>query len=98
MRAVADVAQHPRLGPLPIPAEAGRLLTGLNPGLLRSAFAGQGNAILLGVGLHPAEHRVLTLNDRRFRRDQARDLAARSDRPAGLGEGAPDLPGDSDTA
>ena len=74
MRAVVDVARHPRLGPLPIPAEAGRLLTGLNPGLLRSAFAGQGNAILLAVGLHPAEHRVLTLNDRRFRRDQARDL------------------------
>ena len=74
MTAVADIAQRPRFGPLPIPAEAGRLLTGLNPGLLRSAFAGQGNAILLGQGLHPAEHRVLTLNDARFRREQARTL------------------------
>ena len=74
MVAVADVAQPPRLGPIPIPAEAGRLLTGLNPGLLRSAFAGQGNAILLAAGLHPAEHRVLTLNDGRFRRERARTL------------------------
>jgi endonuclease/exonuclease/phosphatase family metal-dependent hydrolase len=46
MTGLADVAQRPMLGPLPSHAELGRRLTELNPGLLRSAFSGQGNAIL----------------------------------------------------
>jgi endonuclease/exonuclease/phosphatase family metal-dependent hydrolase len=46
MTAVADLAQRPLLGPLPSNAELGRRLTALNPGLLRSAFSGQGNALL----------------------------------------------------
>ena len=74
MTAVADLAQRPRLGPLPIPAELGRRLTALDPGLLRSAFAGQGNAILLGAGLRATTHDVLTLNPPEFRRAEARRL------------------------
>ncbi len=74
MTAVTDVAQRPRLGPLPIPAELGRRLTALDPGLLRSAFAGQGNAVLLGEGLRVATHDVLTLNPPGFRRSAARRL------------------------
>lgn len=81
MIAVADVAQRPRLGPLPITAELGRVLTEIRPGLLRSAFSGQGNAILLDRRLRPAAHEVLTLNSRGFRREQAPrlglDLVAR---------------------
>ena len=74
MTAVADVAQRPRLGPLPIPAQLGRRLTALDPGLLRSAFAGQGNATLLGAGLRATAHDVLTLNPPEFRRAEARRL------------------------
>jgi endonuclease/exonuclease/phosphatase family metal-dependent hydrolase len=46
MAVVGDVAQRPMLGPLPSTAEVGRRLTALNPGLLRSAFSGQANALL----------------------------------------------------
>ena len=74
LTAVADVAQPARIDPLPIPAELGRVLTALHPGLLRSAFAGQGNAILLGPGLSAVAHEVLTLNPPSFRREQARAL------------------------
>lgn len=81
MHAVADVAQPPRAGPVPIPTEVGRRLTALAPGLLRSAFAGQGNAILLGGGLRPVARDLLVLNPPDFRREQARrlglDLVAR---------------------
>jgi endonuclease/exonuclease/phosphatase family metal-dependent hydrolase len=51
MTAVADLAQRPMLGPLPSHPELGRRLTELNPGLLRSAFSGQGNAILTTLEL-----------------------------------------------
>jgi hypothetical protein len=74
LTAIGDVAQRPRIGPLPIPAELGRVLTALHPGLLRSAFAGQGNAILLEPSLSPVSHDVLTLNPPSFRREQARRL------------------------
>lgn len=69
-----DVAARPVLGPLPIPAVVGRALTALDHGLLRSAFAGQGNAVQLSPRLRPLEHRVLVLNDRAFRAEQARRL------------------------
>jgi endonuclease/exonuclease/phosphatase family metal-dependent hydrolase len=69
---VGDVAARPTLGPLPIPAVAGRALTAPNHGLLRSAFAGQGNAVRLSSRLRLLEHRVLVLNDRAFRAEQAR--------------------------
>jgi len=71
---VADVAARPRLGPVPLPAGLGRRLTDLHHGLLRSAFSGQGNAILLRPPLGLLERRVLVLNPGSFRREQAREL------------------------
>jgi len=72
--AVSDVAQRPRFGPLPWPTELGRLITELHHGLLRSAFTGQGNAILLDPELPVLEHRHVVLNPFSFRRTQARRL------------------------
>jgi endonuclease/exonuclease/phosphatase family metal-dependent hydrolase len=81
MRAVGAVAARPTLGPLPSTAEIGRVVTSLNHGLLRSAFAGQANAVLVGDGLRIRDEEWIVLNPRRFRRAQARwlglDLAAR---------------------
>jgi len=74
MTAVTDVAQRPMLGPVRSSAELGRRLTGLNHGLLRSAFTGQANAILLRPELRVLEHRHVVLNPRSFRRAQARLL------------------------
>ena len=74
MTAIADLAQSPRLGPVPINAELGRALTSLNPAVLRSAFSGQGNAILVAQALRPAAHAVLALNPADFRRAQGRQL------------------------
>jgi endonuclease/exonuclease/phosphatase family metal-dependent hydrolase len=71
---VGDVAAQPVLGPLPIPRRLGRALTSLNHGLLRSAFAGQGNAMQIASRLRVADHKVLTLNSRRFRDAKAREL------------------------
>jgi endonuclease/exonuclease/phosphatase family metal-dependent hydrolase len=42
--------------------------------MLRSAFAGQGNAILLGEGLRATTRDVLTLNPAEFRRAEAQRL------------------------
>ena len=69
MTAVGDVAARPKL-----PRELGRRITDLNHGLFRSAFTGQGNALLLGPALSVAEHRTLVLNTRGYRRSQARRL------------------------
>lgn len=74
MQALVDVAARPSIGPLPIPAELGRRLTDLHHGLLRSAFSGQANAVLLAPSLRPLERRTLVLNSRRFRAEQARRL------------------------
>jgi endonuclease/exonuclease/phosphatase family metal-dependent hydrolase len=68
MTSVGDVAQRTRLGLIPAPAEVGRVVTEVNHGLLRSAFSGQANAILLGADLAPVEHRSLRLNPWSFRR------------------------------
>ena len=70
-----DVAQQPRLGPLPITAEIGRRITRVNHGLLRSAFAGQGNGMLVSPRYRVLSHDVLTLNTRRFRAMQTRALS-----------------------
>jgi endonuclease/exonuclease/phosphatase family metal-dependent hydrolase len=70
-----DLAARPRIGPLPIPAELGRRFTGLNHGLLRSAFSGQGNAMQVSPRLRVLAHETLTLNPRRFRTAQARAFA-----------------------
>jgi endonuclease/exonuclease/phosphatase family metal-dependent hydrolase len=69
-----DVAARPSFGPLPLTADAGRRLTSLHHGLLRSAFSGQGNAIQLAPGLELLAHDALVLNPRRFRDAQARAL------------------------
>jgi endonuclease/exonuclease/phosphatase family metal-dependent hydrolase len=74
MGAVGAVAAPPRLGPLRWPAGLGRIVTGLDHGLLRSAFTGQANGVLVA-----SRHRVLAadtvvLNPARFRRGQARWL------------------------
>jgi len=71
MEAFGDVAAPPRIGPFPSTADVGRALTSINPGLVRSAFAGQGNAILLSERLSPLSHDVLALNARSFRHAQA---------------------------
>ncbi len=68
------VAARPAFGPLPITAEIGRRLTEPNHGRLRSAFAGQGNAIHVSPRLRVLSHHVLTLNSRRFRFAQSRAL------------------------
>jgi endonuclease/exonuclease/phosphatase family metal-dependent hydrolase len=74
MAAVADVARRPMFGPVPISAALGRRLTSLRPGTFRSAFTGQGNAILLGEGLRVVAHGVVALNPGDVRRRQARLL------------------------
>ena len=48
------------LGPLPIPTRLGRALTAPHHGIIRSAFAGQGNAILLAPGLTAHTHETRT--------------------------------------
>lgn len=69
-----DVAARPSLGPLPITTGLGRRVTDLHHGILRSAFAGQGNAIQVSPRLTVLSHFVLTLNTRRFRDRTAREL------------------------
>ncbi len=71
---IGDLAARPVVGPVPITARVGRTLTDLNHGVLRSAFSGQGNALQLAPHLRVLDHRVLTLNPRRFRRAQSRLL------------------------
>ena len=74
MTAHGDVAQPARFGPLPIPAELGRELSALHNGLLRSAFSGQANAILLSPDAQVLGHERLVLNSGEFRDKEARRL------------------------
>ena len=60
MRARWVVTRRPWL-----PAWLGGAITRLNNGLLRSAIAGQANAILLASGLEPLEHSTLRIDERR---------------------------------
>jgi endonuclease/exonuclease/phosphatase family metal-dependent hydrolase len=69
MMPFAAVASRAALG-----ASLGGTLTALNPGLLRSAVSGQGNAVLLDRSFEPFDYHELVLNPRRFRRDVARRL------------------------
>jgi endonuclease/exonuclease/phosphatase family metal-dependent hydrolase len=75
MQACGDLAQPPRIGPLPIPAELGREVTALHSGLLRSAVAGQAIAILLHPKAEVLERDRLVLNNRDFREAQSRWLS-----------------------
>lgn len=74
MQVFAVVAQPPRLGPLPSHADLGRVLTSVHHGLLRSAFDGQANAVLVARGLRVLRHETLVLNPLGFRCAQARWL------------------------
>jgi Endonuclease/Exonuclease/phosphatase family len=69
-----DVAARPRIGPIPISPGLGHRLTRPNQGLFRSAFSGQGNAVLLGSSLRLLSRSVSTLNARRFREARAKAL------------------------
>lgn len=66
---VGDVASRPPFGVV-----AGRVLTAPHHGLIRSAFAGQGNALWISPLLRVLEHHALALNPRRFRAREARTL------------------------
>jgi endonuclease/exonuclease/phosphatase family metal-dependent hydrolase len=68
--AIPALAARPMLGPIPSTAEVGRVLTSLNNGVLRSAFSGQGNAILVAPHLRVLDQHTLVLNPRRFRHAQ----------------------------
>jgi hypothetical protein len=70
MRAFGAVAARPKLGS----ARLGGAITELNHGLLRSAFTGQANAILLSRELRPLTNDSIVLNPPRFRRARAREL------------------------
>jgi endonuclease/exonuclease/phosphatase family metal-dependent hydrolase len=72
--ALADVAAPPTLGPIPSTYWIGQALTALNPGLLRSAFSGQANAILVAPRVRIDGHEQLVLNPPGFRRREARRL------------------------
>lgn len=72
--AVGDVAAPPTLGPIPSTYWIGHALTVLNPGLLRSAFTGQANAILVAPRVRVEAHEQLVLNPAGFRRREARRL------------------------
>jgi hypothetical protein len=75
MQAYGDLAQPPRIGPLPIPAELGRELTALHNGLLRSAVAGQAISILLQPDAVVLGRDCVVLNSRDFREAQSRWLS-----------------------
>jgi len=68
MTAVGDVARRAMIGPIPSSAELGRALTDVHHGVLRSAFTGQANAVVVSEALRVREHRHLTLNPLSFRR------------------------------
>jgi endonuclease/exonuclease/phosphatase family metal-dependent hydrolase len=74
MVVLGDVAAPARLGPFPWSPELGRRITELHSGLLRSAFTGQANAILVSSRLRVLDRQTIVLNPRRFRRRQARWL------------------------
>jgi endonuclease/exonuclease/phosphatase (EEP) superfamily protein YafD len=71
MRAFSALGMPPRIGPLPSVARVGRALTALHPGLFRSAFNGQANAILVRPELRPVEAGSIVLNSCAFRSVQS---------------------------
>jgi len=70
MRLFGAVAARPLLGS----ARLGGAITELHHGLLRSAFTGQANAILLGHELRPVASDSIVLNPPGFRRARAREI------------------------
>jgi endonuclease/exonuclease/phosphatase family metal-dependent hydrolase len=78
MQCVWARAKRPRLGPLPIPASLGRVLTAPNHGLARSGFAGQGNAILFPSEAMLREHKTITLNTNVFAEERGQTFGLTS--------------------
>ena len=74
MQIYGEIASRPTIGPLPSTVSLGRAITDLNPGLLRSGFEGQANAILVAPDRRILSRHVLTLNTPRFRLRAARRL------------------------
>ena len=74
MKVYGEIAARPTIGPLPSTVSLGRAITDLNPGLLRSGFEGQANAILVPPDRRILSRHVLTLNPPRFRLREARRL------------------------
>jgi endonuclease/exonuclease/phosphatase family metal-dependent hydrolase len=74
MQAVTAQTMPSRIGPLEIPAGLGRALTSVNHGLLRSAFAGQGNAILLPSGTEIRDAEAIRLNTPELCREEGSRL------------------------
>ncbi len=74
MQVFAEVGVPPRIGPFPSTAGIGRALTSLHHGVLRSAFTGQANAMLVAPGLRSMRTDSCVLNPRWFRERQARWL------------------------
>lgn len=74
MQVYGEVAARPTLGPLPSTVSFGRMITYLNPGLLRSGFEGQANAILVTPNRRILARHVVTLNPLRFRLRESRRL------------------------
>ncbi len=72
MSSVWVQARRPRLGPLPIPAGAGRGLTSPHHGITRSGFAGQGNVILFPREATIREDKSITLNTNPFCEERGR--------------------------
>ena len=74
MQVYGEVAARPTIGPLPSTPELGRRITDLNPGLFRSGFEGQANAILVSPERKIYARHVVTLNPLAFRLRTARRL------------------------
>jgi endonuclease/exonuclease/phosphatase family metal-dependent hydrolase len=74
MQIYGEIAARPTIGPLPSTVSLGRAITDLNPGLLRSGFEGQANAILVAPDRQILSRHVVTLNPLRFRLRSARRL------------------------
>ena len=74
MHVFGQVAARPTIGPLPSTTELGRRLTDLHPGLFRSGFEGQANAILVTRERTILARYVLTLNSLGFRLREGRRL------------------------
>jgi len=74
MQIYGETVARPTIGPLPSTVQLGRAITDLNPGLLRSGFEGQANAILVAPDRRILSRHVVTLNPLRFRLREARRL------------------------
>jgi endonuclease/exonuclease/phosphatase family metal-dependent hydrolase len=72
MNSVWVRARRSKLGPFPIPAGAGKVLTAPHHGIARSGFNGQGNVILFPSDAHVREDKSITLNTNPFCEERGR--------------------------